>query len=298
MQKIIYILLPAIFLCNCCATKSANSQLVEHTNTKSLEVSKAVKTQNETVPLSDYFNSQDSLAYNGFVVKKAFRKLKPKDFPEAEIADLVIQKNGKTLLKFDGIYYPLGNDLDFVLFSFLDSNEKQLAISDTIPRGGNHYVVSLSPQPKVLFASSDWNVGREEFDVVDVDNDGVFEISLAAVFDEFEQLPQSDVPLTNIYFRYDKTTEKFLPANNLNRDFVLSDIAEQTARINRGDKESQFADVLAVTLRYIYAGEEKQAWEFFDEEYNFDDREGRKQKIKSVLLNDSIYKFVQSELQK
>ncbi len=294
MRKIIYILLPAIFLCNSCETKSVNSQQVENTNTKSTEVKK----QNEIVPLSEHFTSQDSLAYNGFVVKKAFHKLKPKDLPEAEIVDLVIQKNGRILLKFDGIYYPLGNDLDFGLFSFLGSDEKQLAVSDTIPRGGVHYVVSLFPQPKVLFASSDWNIGREEFDVIDLNNDGIYEISLIAVFDEFEKLPKSDVPFTNIYFRYDITTEKFLPANHLNRDFALRDIDEQKAQINRQDKESQFADVLAVTLEYIYAGEEKQAWKFFDKEYDFDDREARKQKIKSILLSDPIYKFVRSELQK
>jgi hypothetical protein len=116
------------------------------------------------------------------------------------------------------------------------------------------------------------------------------------VFDEFEQLPKSDVPLTNIYFRYDKKTEKFLPANHLHQDFVLRDIDEQRTRINRQDKESQFADVLSVTLQYIYAGEEKQAWEFFDKEYNFDDREARRQKIKLILLSNPIYKFVRSEL--
>jgi len=298
MQKIINVLLPAIFLCNCCETKSVNSQQVENTNTKLIEVKKEIKKQNGIVSLSEYFISQDSLAYNGFVIKKAFSKLKPKDSPEAEIADLVIKKNGKTLLKFDGIYYPLGNDLDFGLFSFLGGDEKQLAVSDTIPRGGIHYVVSLTQQPKVLFASSDWNVGREEFDATDIDNDGVFEVILAAVFDEFEQLPKSDVPRTDIYFRYDKTTEKFMPANHLNRDFVLRDIDKQKAQINRQDKESQFADVLSVSLKYIYAGEEKQAWEFYDKEYNFDDREARKKRIKSILLSDPIYKFVRSELQK
>ena len=298
MQKIIYILLPIIFLCNSCETKPVNSQQVENTNAKLIEGKKEIKKQNENVPLSKYFIRQNSLAYKGFVVKKSFRKSNPKDSPEVEIADLIIQKNGKILLKFDGIYYPLGNDLDFGLFSFLGGDEKQLAISDAIPRGGIHYIVSLFPQPKILFASSNWNVGREEFDVVDVDNDGIFEIILAAVFDEFEQLPKSDVLMTNIHFRYDKTTEKFLPANHLNRDFVLRGIGEQTMQINRHDRESQFADVLAVTLRYIYAGEEKQAWKFFDKEYNFDDREERKQKIKSILLSDLIYKFVRSELRK
>ncbi len=141
MQKIIYILLSAIFLCNCCETKSVNSRQVENTNTKSIEVKKEIKNENKIVSLSEYFTSQDSLAYNGFVVKKVFRKVKPKNSPEAEIADLVIKKNGKILLKFDGIYYPLGNGLDFGLFSFLGGEEKQLAVSDTIPRGGNHYIV-------------------------------------------------------------------------------------------------------------------------------------------------------------
>ncbi len=233
MQKIIYILLSVVFLCNCCGTKSVNSPQVKNTNTKSIEVKKEIKNENKIVSLSEYFTSQDSLAYNGFVVKKVFRKVKPKNSPEAEIADLVIKKNGKIFLKFDGIYYPLGNGLDFGLFSFLGGEEKQLAVSDTIPRGGIHYVVSLTQQPKVLFASSDWNVGREEFDVVDVNNDGIFELNLAVVFDEFEQLLKSDVPVTNIYFRYDKTTEKFMPANHLNRDFVLRDIDEQKAQINR-----------------------------------------------------------------
>ena len=109
-------------------------------------------------------------------------------------------------------------------------------------------------------------------------------------------LPSMFVPLTNIYFKYDKKKEKFLPANHKFQDYILKNIEYEKTQVNRQESEEQFADVLSITLKYIYAGKEKEGWNFFDENYNFTDRKLRKDKIKKVLLEEPVYKFVKNEL--
>ncbi|MEW6213045.1 MAG: hypothetical protein AB1631_32280 [Acidobacteriota bacterium] len=50
--------------------------------------------------------------------------------------------------------------------------------------------------------------------------------------------------------------------------------------------------MLGVTLSYIYAGREEEAWKFFDENYKLDDKEDFKSKIKDALSHCPIYRYI------
>src|SRR6202040_948278 len=89
---------------------------------------------------------------------------------------------------------------------------KQLVVSQTVPRGGRHWIVDLSTNATTIFDSKEWGVGTEDVCVHDYDGDGVEEISLAITkFWGFGSMAMSESPLPGVVFKYDARTRKYLP---------------------------------------------------------------------------------------
>lgn len=274
-----------------CSLQSVNSQnnaqyLKEVVISPPLEAEK-------TPEFSDFYVKSDSLIYSGHEVRKLSKKIDVEVRDGlAEVEYAVLVKNGKKLAEFEPLVHPL-NITDFGLFSFFGDETKQLIVSNTVPRGGRHWIVNLSPKFEILFDSFDYGVGREEVSIIDVNKDGLHEISLSLTeFYSFENLAPANTPLPEIIFKYDQSERKFLPANHLFQEYALRDVKDRTSRIGDKEKDLQFADVLDVTLIYIYAGQESTAWAFFDNKYNFPDKEELKSKIKQVLKDEPVYKFI------
>jgi hypothetical protein len=242
----------------------------------------------------------DSLSYDGFEVVKLQKKVKydyppemksPPDVLDASYAAL--KKNGRVLAEFDGVYHGMGNTADFGLYSFLGGGTKQLAVSLTIPRGGRHWIVDLSSTARVIFDSGDYGVGREELSVIDIDKDGVYEISLPLTeFYMFESMSPAEIPLPEIIFRYDGKKRKYLPANPSFQSYALRGVEDEVGRLNPGEEAGYLSERLGILLRYIYAGKEEAGWDFFDREYRLPDKEQIKSKIKAVLGKESVYKYI------
>ena len=246
-------------------------------------------------PFFDY-EATDRLFLNGYEVRRVETRV-PYEMPDEhgklrtkmiDSAYVVVKKNGKTIAKFDGIDSPLGNGADFGLFDLLGSGSKQLIISLTISRGGAHWVVSLDPDFRVLFEAGDYNVGRETFSTVDVDKDGVQEICLPIVsYYGMEGLQSvGETPLPEIIFKYDAQQKKYLPANHLFVDYVLRGWTPET------EKESYGHHRFNVLLDYVYAGKEKDGWASFDKYYPSPDKEVMKSRIKGMLKNDLVYRYI------
>ena len=206
----------------------------------------------------------------------------------------ILRRNKQTVMKFDALEKGGFSAVDFGLFAFLDKKNPQIFVSQTAPRTGVHWIINTKPAFKVLFDSSKYQVGRDDFQVIDVDGDGNYELALeSTAFYGFESLHFNvSVPLTEIIFKYDQQTQEFLPANVEFSNYSLRQIAAQIADIRRDSKEQQFADVLAITLRYVYAGQETAGWEFFQREYNFTDAGQLEIRIKAVLNRDPVYQFI------
>ena len=109
-------------------------------------------------------NKSDALSYGGYDLVKLLKKVKLEETPSlTEVSFAVLKRKGKVLATFDGVYSGVGNATDFGLFSFLNGEAKQIFVSQTIPSGGRHWVVNLSPDFHVIYDSGDWGVGRDDF---------------------------------------------------------------------------------------------------------------------------------------
>lgn len=244
--------------------------------------------------INSVFVKQDTLSYGGYDVMKLKKRVRVEQTSGlTEVSYAVLKRNGKVITKFDGVYFGLGNATDFGLFPFLGGEARQLAVSQTVPRGGRHWVVDLSSEARVIFDSGDYGVGREEFSVIDIDKDGVREISMpVTAFYTFENMYMAETPLPEIIFKYDRKAGKYFPANPVFQGYALRGIEDEIRQLDPNDESSYLSKRLDIALSYIYAGKEAEAWSFFDKEYRLPDKEEMKAKIKAVLKTEAAYKYI------
>src|SRR5688500_20380272 len=90
-----------------------------------------------------------SLTYKNYVVRKFHEKVRAEVKPEIksdiEVSYAALMKNNRRLLKLDGVYFSEGNDTQFGLFGLLGPGSEQIIVSQTVPRGGRHWVVRVTP---------------------------------------------------------------------------------------------------------------------------------------------------------
>jgi len=242
--------------------------------------------------MSDIFTREKSLSYKGFKIAIIAKEWGSKNHLQ-ELSYVVIKKNGRVLAKFGGPIYPL-TVTDIGLFPLLGGKTKQLIISQTLPRAGRHWIVELTPNPKVLFDSGDYEVGREEVWTVDLDGDGVYEISLfvTSFYGAFNQLSVMSTPLPTVVFSYDRRAGRYLPANHRYRDYLLKGIENEISELPTAVGERYLARRLDVLLRLLYAGKEKEGWEFFDKAYTLPDADKIKAIVNEEIQKAPAYKFI------
>ena len=265
-------------------------------------VEKASPSPTERAPvpeqLIDIFLDEDTLLHHGFEVRRLKKTIdyeypiedgKRRSIP-IEISYAVVKRNGKLLAEFDGPYFGHGNITDFGLFDLLGDGSQQVIISTTVFRGGRHWVVSLHREFRVLFDSGN---SREEFSVIDLDKDGIYEISLpvTAFYSMPDLMYTGEIPLPEIIYKYDADKKVYLPANALYLDYSLGGIDDEIRSLD--EKDRYFSKRLRILLRYIYAGKEADGWAFFDSAYQHPDKQKMKSRIQSVLNNEPVYKYLQ-----
>jgi hypothetical protein len=251
---------------------------------------------------ADFFVGQDRSAYQGHTIQRRLRKALL-EYPDSDsstkqwvdVAYVNVKKAGKVAGTFDAnIYFGLGNSADFGFFPFLGGATKQLFISQDVPRGGRQWIVSLSPRFKVIFSGHELAVGREASDLgaIDLDNDGVYEV-IAPITDFYafqDKMSMSNIPLPDIIFKYRPTKEKYLPANSIFKNYLLEGLVEvpRPDRTLQNEFEHRSAS-LSNLLTYIYLGEEKQGWDFYDKHYELDDKEEIRRRVKEILRDQPVY---------
>ena len=249
----------------------------------------SISESEEPEPL-DIFVEEDSLFHHGYEVRrmtKTIRDEHPGRHDEHLFAAsyAVLKRNGRTVATFDGVYHPAGNNADFGLYDLHGDKSKQLIVSLTVPRGGRHWIISLNPKFRVLFDSSEWDVGREEISVIDLDNDGVYEICLPIVsYYGMDGLwSVGETPLPEIVFKYDPKKQRYLPANHLFVDFALRGLRREP------EEETYKHHRFNVLLQYVYAGKENEGWASFDKYYPSPDNETMRARLKLRLKADPVY---------
>lgn len=250
----------------------------------------AAETREEPRPVADVFVEGDALTQGDYSVVKLKKKVKIERTPGlTEVSYAVLKRKDKVLAEFDGVYFGLGNATDFGLFSFLGGKTRQLIVSQTVPRGGRHWIVDLSPDFRVIYDSADYAVGREDLLVLDIDKDGRFEVLQEVTdFYGFGNFNSAETPLPLVIFKYDEKAGKYLPANRLFKKYALHDI---DAEINKPGGRA-LSDLLDIMLRYVFAGEAEKAWALFDKEYRDSDKADVKAAVSAVLRKNAVYNFI------
>jgi hypothetical protein len=219
----------------------------------------------------------------------------------AEVAYVVLERGGKILRSFDaGVYHGGLNSAGFGLFPFLGEGGRQLIISQDAPRTGRQWVVSLSPSPRIIFDGPAFGVGREADDlqVSDLDGDGVYEI-VAPVCDVYGfrdwALAPTETPLPPAVFKYDAKAGKYLPANRLFREHLLKGVDEAKAKVRGPSERGHMADVLSVLLSYVFAGDEREGWEFYEAAYALPDKAEVRREVEATLRAQPVYRFMDKQ---
>lgn len=236
----------------------------------------------------DLFVEDDTLLRRNGYELKTFKK------NDKEISYAALTRFGKEVGKFDGVYHPAGNSLDCGLYDLFGHESPLLIVSMTVFRGGRHWVARLDPEFRVLFDSNEYGVGREEFEVVDIDNDGIYEISLpvTAFYEMQDKMYIGEIPLPEIVFKYDPQQQKYLPANALYLDYAMRGLDAEMRKLDQAG--NYLSRRLRILLLYIYAGKETEGWAFFDAAYQQPDKVKIKATIQSVLNDQPVYKYLKA----
>jgi hypothetical protein len=266
--------------------------VAEVSNLPSHEPPASSSTDDEWTSFEDLLTDDERMEYNGYLIETRYKSVK---FYEQQMADqgyVVLSQDDKVIRSFDGnAYHPLGNITKSGLFSFLGLNEKQLAISQDVNRGGVQWIVDLSPTPRVIFDGVAWGIGREAADceVKDLDGDGIFEITLPITdfYSFMDKMAVGNVPLPMITFKYDPNKAEYFPAM-----YVFDLDQPKPPDILRGNDLYFRSRVLDHMLDLIYKGKRRQAWQYFHTTYNLSDKKEIEQRVQNILSRQPIYKYI------
>ena len=250
-------------------------------------VERVIAPREEPQELIDIFTGEDRLRYHGYEMRRLTERLNDGREAEVVVSYAALVKGDHRFFKFDGVYFLEGNSTEFGLFNLLGKGSKQFIVSQTVPRYGRHWVVSVSPEFRVLFDSADYGAGREEFYVIDIDKDGVYEISLplTAFYALQDKMYIGEIPLPEMIFKYDAAAHRYLRANHLFPEYTLHGIEHDMEQLRTDDGSNYLSKRLDILLRYVLAHKSREGWAFFDREYQRPDKVEIKNRIVEILKN-------------
>ncbi|MBS1794987.1 MAG: hypothetical protein JSS81_14090 [Acidobacteria bacterium] len=147
----------------------------------------------------------------------------------------------------------------------------------------NYWITDISNgTPRSIFRSEDFGRFRDPMEIFDADGDGVYElVQFDSAFRYFMDDCGSCSPEPRAVFKYDERAGQYLPAKNLQQDFVKENFAEtgkwliETNKKLESDKKQNkesdpglWLDFHRTSLAYVvdlfYLGDERGAWKAFD----------------------------------
>lgn len=241
------------------------------------------------------YTTDESLSYMGYEITKASRKAKS---GATTIEYAVLRRNSRIVATFDSPIDQI-SEVRFGLFSFLGDNAKQIVVEQTSNKFWRYWIVSLQPHFRVVYDSNNYDVVLE-LRVADLDHDGKLEI--LQNLGSFWYFKSNNIlsPRPPILFRYNPEEARYTPANPAFKEVTLKDIGERIDKarkvIERKDDPAHelhtHSAVLDVVLRYLYSGEEDEAWSFYEKHYDLRDKTAFKEELKDKLGADALYRDV------
>lgn len=240
------------------------------------------------------YTTDGKLSYLQYEIVKATRKIgSSEDLTGLEYA--VLRRNGRLVAKFDSSIDEL-SEVRFGLFSFLGDGAKQLVVEQTSNKFWHYWIVSFEPMVRIIYDSGKYDVVNE-LRTADIDGDGRLEIIQNLGTFWYFNLDNVYSPRPPIVFKYQLSARKYAPASPKFSQPALKDIEQRIGKtrevierkVDRAYGLHVRSAVLDVVLRYLYAGKRDEAWAFYDQHYNVDDKESLRAELKDKLKQDALY---------
>jgi hypothetical protein len=220
-----------------------------------------------------------------------------------------IGKNGKTIFDFRTLH-SIGYWSSLVGVShLLGENSKQIYVIANGPGGvccTNYWITDVSNgTPRNIFRSEDFGGFRNPMEIFDADNDGIYElVQFDSSFRYFMDDCGSCSPEPRAVFKYNKKAGTYLPAKNVQQDFVKESLAETEkwlaetfeklkTKEDVGEKLNFHRSLLAHVVDLLYLGDDRKAWETFDMYSSKDSyTEKTRAEIKKRLRQSKFYQVL------
>lgn len=248
--------------------------------------------------LESVFTKGTRLTYGGYVVTRSVAER------EGE-SRAVISRGGRELVRLaDGA--PRDYATRIGLFPFLGGKGRQLVVEQYT--GGAHCctvyrVYDLGAELRTLFDGDEFGVDEigEDMNVLDVDGDGRYEFTLNVMAFDYFMTSHANSVFPTAVFAYDDAAGRYVPSNRKFSAYLLRGVARDIAkakalgrRLTRKERADafhgeHFRAALDVLLKYVYAGEERKGWAFFDSNYVLGDKAEVEEGVKTRLKQSAIY---------
>ena len=96
----------------------------------------------------------------------------------------------------------------------------------------------------------------------------------------------------NVIFKYDPKAKEYVPANYLFPEYSLRWVENWSSSLPAKEGYGYLGRRVDVLLIYLYAGKEKEGWDFFDRVYEAKDKAQVKTRIQNVLKRSPTYQYI------
>ncbi|HNU06906.1 MAG TPA: hypothetical protein PKO33_04000, partial [Pyrinomonadaceae bacterium] len=167
----------------------------------------------------------------------------------------------------------------------------------------NYWISDVSTgTPRSIFRSEDFGAFRDPMEVFDADNDGIYElVQFDSAFRYFMGDCGSCSPQPRAVFKYDKRTGVYVPAKNLQQDFVAKSfrteeewLKETATKLKLEQDPNLELDFRMRLLEQVastfYLGDERRAWNTFDRYWPGSDKRKVRAEIRRRLSRSKFYR--------
>ncbi len=160
-----------------------------------------------------------------------------------------------------------------------------------------YWIVGFTPKLRVLLDTTPYRFDDLET-AGDIDGDGDVEFSFGTTTFDYFAAGHASSARAHAWFKFDRTSSAFLPANGLCFPEIEKTIRADEAKLRQHSARDAVAPenqefrqiVLDIVLAYLYAGRQREAWSFFGSEYRQSDADNLKTNVERKVNSDPFFR--------
>jgi hypothetical protein len=244
--------------------------------------------------LDKVFIQENKLPYAGYDVERSFDSITQRSFA-------TIKKNGETLVHLDHGFF-LKDSTKIGLFSLLGKDAKQIIIGQY--SGDAHCcwmykIYELTKKINLIFDGEEYH--SSNIGIVDIDGDRKYEHVLDSYF-ILDDLSNAESVRPEFVLFYNENEGKYILEKDKFTNYLLRNIEEYiqeyeaiSMKISINDSNvyrEYLSAILKIIITYIYAGKDREGWEFYNKRYRYANKNVIRSEIVTNLKEDPIYKAI------